>query len=342
MVSNMAEIKNVVFVDFLVDKSWSFTKSLEKNTELKWIGKGWNNSGNQKNKFDVLKRYVLYFWYAFVIFINRRKYDRIVAWQQFYGLLFALYCSLFRVKKINKLIIMTFIFKERQGKFASLYKAMINRIVRSEYVDKFVVFSKNEVEYYSQLFGVDKSKFCYSPLGIEDKPEIKDGIEANDLFFLSVGRSNRDYEFLVDALNGTDYNVVILTDMPPKVENLSSNIKIFTNVEGYNYLRFLDKCYGVIIPLKDKNISSGQLVMLRAMQFKKPVVITESNTLSDYIVDNENGIVINKNKQDLFLALDKLLQDKKLYNRLAEQGYSVYEQSFSLYALAKNIGKIAK
>ena len=82
--------------------------------------------------------------------------------------------------------------------------------------------------------------------------------------------------------------------------------------------------------------------MLRAMQFKKPVVITESNTLSDYIVDNENGIVINKNEQDLFLALDKLLQDKKLYNRLAEQGYSVYEQSFSLDALAKNIGKIAK
>ena len=52
---------------------------------------------------------------------------------------------------------------------------------------------------------------------------------------------------------------------------------------GEEYFKMLANCYCVVIPLKDKKISSGQLVLLQAMQFKKPIIITDTVTVKTYV-----------------------------------------------------------
>ena len=60
-----------------------------------------------------VKRYLKYFAVAFKYFLSRKKYGAIVGWQQFYTLIFVFYCSLFRVKKRNTVVVLSFIYKDK-------------------------------------------------------------------------------------------------------------------------------------------------------------------------------------------------------------------------------------
>ena len=104
----------------------------------------------------------------------------------------------------------------------------------------------------------------------------------------------------------------------------------------------LANAYCVVIPLKDLKISSGQLVLLQAMQFKKPVIITETETVKNYIIDSYNGILIKNIGSNLIEAIEKLYNSEELYNKLSENAYKEFEKKYSLYVLGKNIGDITE
>lgn len=334
------EKANIVCTDFLPAKNWMFLNALSATTQLEWQQKGWKNSGLIKGKWANAQRLLGYFAHAWSIFFHRKRYDKIVAWQQFYGLIFAFYCKLFHCKKVNQLIVMTFIYKDKGGFVGKLYKRFIKGIVRSKYVDKFVVFAESEVGYYSDLFGVDKKKFEYMPLGIDEKVcSGEPSVDLPDKFILSVGRSNRDYAFLVECADKLPLPVVILADTY-KCDKLPDNVILYNNIHNIEYLQILNKCYAVVIPLKDPNISSGQLVMLRAMQYKKPIIITNSKAVDSYVKDGYNALVIDKNDEAFVNATNVLMQDKDFYDQLVDNGYTEYKKKYSLSALGKNIGNL--
>lgn len=52
---------------------------------------------------------------------------------------------------------------------------------------------------YSNLFGIDKERFSVMKLGIEDMKKDYPCEKTDKQYFLSAGRSNRDYSFLCDA-----------------------------------------------------------------------------------------------------------------------------------------------
>ena len=134
----------------------------------------------------------------------------------------------------------------------------------------------------------------------------------------------------------TDY---ILTDTY-KCDKLPDNVILYNNIHNIEYLQILNKCYAVVIPLKDPNISSGQLVMLRAMQYKKPIIITNSKAVDSYVKDGYNALVIDKNDEAFVNATNVLLQDKDFYDQLVDNGYTEYKKKYSLSALGKNIGNL--
>ena len=109
------EKENVILIDFPKIKNWEFKKSLNEITNLNWEEIEVVSNQGRKNWLDNVVRYFKYFAFPFRIFMHRKKYKNIIAWQQFYGLLYAFYCRLFHVQKCNSLIIMTFIYKEKKG-----------------------------------------------------------------------------------------------------------------------------------------------------------------------------------------------------------------------------------
>lgn len=332
-------MKNLVLADTLITQDWEFVQGLEQSTGEDWTVMSWDNAGLNKNKLSKIKRVFGYFTHAFEVFWIRKKFDQIVAWQQFYGIIYALMCCLFHVKKSNLMIVMTFIYKEKRGIIGKIYKKYMSKAVNSKYIDKLIVFSHKEVEYYNSIFKPSTEKFIYFPLGISSNiVQGETTLDVRTPFLLSVGRSNRDYKFLLECIKSMPYQFVIITDSIDNKTNLPSNVRLLDNVRGDEYLKILKKSTAVLIPLEDPNISSGQLVMLQAMQYMKPIVITESNTTGDYVKNSYNAVVCQKNLKDFRIGIERIMSDSDLRERIIQNGYKKFQNTFSLSALGKNVG----
>ena len=106
--------KNVILVDNDVQNDWKFKEALEKSTNEMWeIYKVISNK-NHGNKLQLFIRYIKYFMAPMIIFLKRKSYKRVLAWQQFYGLILAFYFRMFKVKKTPDITIMTFIYKPKK------------------------------------------------------------------------------------------------------------------------------------------------------------------------------------------------------------------------------------
>lgn len=333
----MSTKKNVILVDWIPKKDWNFKILISKYTNVEWEVVAYKANGAQNNFFKKLfNTYLKQLYFSFKIFIKRENYNTLIAWQQFFGLIFAFYCELFKVKKYPKLIIMTFIYKPKKGFIGKVYYKFMKQCLASKYIDKVICFSKIEVEYYSKLFDIEKSKFEFCLYGIEKENDKNN--ESMQQYFLSAGRSNRDYEFLINSLHDSKYEIKIICDT---LENKKiGNVEILNNVYGEKYLTYLKKCMAVVISLDDENISSGQLVFLKAMELGKPIVITRSNAIEGYILDNYNAFIINKNKNELLDTLELLTTNKSEYDRISENAKQYFEEYLTYDKFVKSIAEI--
>lgn len=106
-------MKNVILVDFNKEGDWEFANKINKYApfEVKGIQ---TNKKFHHTKIGTIVRYLIYFLYPlFFVLFKRRHYNKVIAWQQFYGINFAFWCKIFRMRKRNYLAIDTFIYKPR-------------------------------------------------------------------------------------------------------------------------------------------------------------------------------------------------------------------------------------
>ena len=206
--------------------------------------------------------------------------------------------------------------------------------MKSKYVDKFVCFSRRECEYYSSLFGVALEKFVYVPLGIESS-EIE--TSKGDYIF-STGRSNRDYDFLVDALKGRKEKTIIACDSYQGQEE--GNVKVDRNCYGEKMRRVMAGSFCVVVPLKNPRISAGQLVILQAMEMGKPVIVTESDGVSDYVQNGKTGFIVNKSSAELIEAIDRLRAEKQLYESISLYSHQYFSQHHTESAMGRAVGEV--
>ncbi len=89
-----------------------------------------------------------------------------------------------------------------------------------------------------------------------------------------------------------------------------------------------DPFFCVIIPIKDPNISAGQLVALQALQLGKPIIATRCSGLKDYLVDGVTALVINNDIQDLHKCLEKL-SDDAFYERMSRNEIEMFHAHYS-------------
>ncbi len=323
--------KNVILVDRDVDESWDFKKTLEKGTGENWSIIKCVTNKYHGNKIKVVWRYILYFLFSFKIFLKREKYNKIIAWQQFYGLLVVFFCRLFRVKNAPEIYIMTFIYKTK-NKF---YYKFINYIVSSKYITKIIVLSDEEKKYYSSIFDVGQDVFFCTRIGVHD---LTKKIKADSIckkYYLSVGRSNRDYKFLRDTWKEDYGELIIICDSYK--EEKKRGITCLDACYGDDYFNYVANCYAQIISLDDENISSGSLSFLYAMMLSKPSIVTENVTVYDYIKSGYSGLVIKKSEEELEKAI-KWLEDNENYTQMCKNARREYEEKFSEASLGYSIG----
>ena len=137
--------RNIILIDFDASPKWEMGAVLSEITKEDWnIAKCVTNKYH-KNKFDSLKRIFLYFFFPLTIVIKRKKYDKIIGWQQFFGLNIAFWCRLFRLKKRNDITIMTFIYKKKNGIIGTIYHKYMSYILSSNTLTELFAILKTSV-----------------------------------------------------------------------------------------------------------------------------------------------------------------------------------------------------
>lgn len=333
---------NIILIDFEPNSKWNFDKMLAENTHQEWkVFKKISNT-NQGNKMQLFIRYFKYFVFPISFVLNSKNYGNIIAWQQFYGIVYAFYYRLFRVKSNTKLFIMTFIYKEKKGKIGKFYYKFINYALGSRCIEKIFVFSQSEQKYYSEKLNININKFASIDLGVEDVSAIKNTDQessSKEKFYLSVGRSNRDYGYLIKNWDYSLGKLKIITDIEVKNNYDSNFIEIIKGCYENDYYKILSECYAVIVILEDENISSGELVAIQAGMFSKPIIATENYALKDYIANGYNGFICSKDK---FKSYVKKLDDENYYKLMCSNAREKYENCYSLENMAKSIAEYIK
>lgn len=328
----MIKEKNLLLVDLRVSKNWAFIKELRKDSiwDLKSCV---NNAGFYHTGIGKFFRYLLYFLFPLYIVFIRKRYNIIIGWQQFYALNLSFWLRLFHLKKINKIVVMTFIYKDRKGLIGRMYRNYISYCLKSGHISQIICHSKFEVSRYQSLFDLPDGILHFVPLGIDDDIE-KQGILKGDYVF-STGRSNRDYERLLDLFKNSKYKLKIACE--EDFGALPSTIEVLHNCYDREMFKILKECFCICILLKEPDISSGQLVILQAMQCGKPVIINRCSCIIDYIKDGVNGFIVDSNDNSVIDKLQLLCDNSKLYNEMSENCRVMFKRKFTIESLANGV-----
>lgn len=327
--------KNVILADNTEEEMEDYRRGLAAESGMDWEVLVCRANQGRRGIRNFL-RYVCYFSFPFYIFLRRKRYENIVAWQEFYGLVFAFWCRVFRVEKGNFVVVKHFTYREKKGIIGRIYFQFLRFIVESGYVDVFTFCSGNHLEYCGKKFGIPREKLRFEPFGVED-PGISGSAGE---YVLSLGRSNRDWAFLIRELGNRDYSVKIVCDTL-KWEKLPPNIRIYNHIWGEEALEFLRRCRVVVLPILDEKVAAGETVLLQAMSLGKPVVaVKESGKWAEYIDDGVNGFVVPKNGETLRKTVKALWEDGELYRKISQNARADFEKYYSLYGYGCRVGRL--
>lgn len=332
--------KNIVLIDSNETEGCDFIKGLEDSTNKKWVLIV-ETSNDRRTKLLEYIRYFKYFYMPFKIFLKRNQFETIVAWQQFYGILFAFYSRIFRVRKKNKLVVMSFIYKKKKGIIGKIYDRFMKYVVTSQYVDFFTSVASVQCDDFRKYFKADSSKFQYLPWGITDLFPNYESLKADNVspYFFCAGRSNRDWSIVFDTFGNTGLPCkFICSDV--NYANKYRNIQVLSNVSDEEYFSLSLNSHCVIISIRDCNLAGGEITILNAMQFGKPVILIQDNPYNDYVFNGITGYIVPKDSVKILEVANDMMNNHDLRNKMARNARKYYEENFSIYSVGKNIGNL--
>ena len=251
---------------------------------------------------------------------------------------------MFSVKKCNKIAVMNFTYKKK-NKLSKMYHWFMKKCLNPKYIDYIHVLSKKYAEDISKEFDFPLDRIIVTYFGISDKIDEYSKLERpqeylDTKYVLSIGRSNRDFKWLIDSWQDIDYNLVIISDKYEGTTN-NPNIKIIKNVAGNESYPWIANCEAMIIPIDDGTICSGDTVLLTAMMLKKKVIVTTPSTLAEmYVANNKTAYCINKDKEELEEVINKIRNS--IDNIVGENARNCFLENYSRKQLGMNIAECIK
>lgn len=331
---------NIILFD-TNDTISDFKTGVENGSKMEWQAIVSIGNKSRKKKINNIIRYIKYFVVPFKAFLKRKKIKNLIGWQAFYAFTFAFYCSFFHVRKTTFVVVKNFIYKPKKGIKGKLYLWYINKTLKSKYIDKIIVSSPEYGKYCSKLFNISEDRFVPFKFSVKDfSLEKIDEYKERD-YVLSIGRSNRDWSFLVNSYANSKYKVLIICDQFDKKIILPPNMKLLDNVTSDESLKYIKNCKLIMIPILDSNVASGDTVLGISMCFGKPAIVTSPSTLSEYYIDDGlTGYSIPKDSKILLSRTEELYCNESLYEQMCILSRQKYEKELSLLEYGNNVGKL--
>jgi len=237
-----------------------------------------------------------------------------------------------------------------------LYNKIIKSVLRK--VDAVIATGKKSQEFYKKILGREDVFYATKyvvPFTKKDPANLLKNLKQKDpeidgkKIVLFVGRIIRlkGVDYLIKAFklleeNLDDVYLLIVGDGPFKeqCEILSKNLKIkklmFTGyISDEDSLElYYNLGYVLVLPsiTLEGNAEANGYVVYESMGIGKPVVVTDAvGATPEYVQDNVNGFVVQeKNVEELYEALLKILNNEKLAKEMGEKSKEIYAEKICL------------
>lgn len=291
-----------------------------------------------------------------------RDYSKHVEWADIihfhYPWPFADLCYLITKISKNKKILVTYHSDIVKQKIMYLfYKPFETLFLNS--ADSIISTSKNYADSSRNLIKF-KHKVKIIPLGVENifRSSIQNSVvKKNDIegkkFFLFVGvlRYYKGLTTLIEALVGTDFEVVLAGDGPEKNKlqelakslGVEQQIKFWGRISENEKKYLLSTGYAFIFPSNMRTEAFG-ISLLEASMSKLPMISCDISTGTSFInIDGETGYVVPPNDpESLKNAMQKLWDCPEQAKIFGEKAFQRYQKLFTAKIMVEKYKKVYK
>ncbi len=174
--------------------------------------------------------------------------------------------------------------------------------------------------------------------------------EKEDGYILAVGQEQRDYDCLLRAINGTNLKLIVVASSPWSTTSLKSRragntdqVTLLSHIP-FKQLRMLyAQAKLVVIPLCNVDYAAGVNSVLEAMAMARPVIVSQTPGISDYIINNETGVFSPPGDpaalRDTILSL---WEHPAELDRLGTNARQIVEEQMNLDIYADRIAEIVR
>jgi len=300
------------------------------------------------------------FWVPFMLFAGRRAVKKLLKQEHF------------DIVHIHWPIPMAFVAAPAFGKLPTVlhfYTAETSMIRRYPIIKPFFRKYMRDADEVIALtnYGAKQARTVYNrsikivPYGSEF-PEIVPSVKFPDdnrsKQILFIGRlvERKGVKYLIRAMPkilskiDAELNIVGSGSILDELKSLAQEIGIGEKVHFTGLVpadekeRYYDDCDVFVLPacIDRHGDTEGQgVVLLEALSHGKPLVASAVGGIVDLVNDEKTGLLVaEKNPDALADALIRILTDKDLYLKLANNGYDFALENFSLEAVGKSVVEI--
>ena len=192
-----------------------------------------------------------------------------------------------------------------------------------------IVNSHDEMPAVQARYRVPQSRMRYVPYHTTLTAPQNLGTDGDYLF--AGGRNYRDYATLVEAVRGLDVpTVIVCGEDQLRDVVLPPHVTIHREIPWEQYIELLQGASFVVVPLSSDYVPSGQVAILEAMGYGKPVITTRAVGTVDYVRDGVDGLLYELgDAAGLARRIERLATDAEQRARLGSAAFNAVLDQFT-------------
>ena len=200
-------------------------------------------------------------------------------------------------------------------------RSVVNALLRTIMIPELevIAFSEGERKSLIDAVGVPPErvhKLVWGGAGFVDAEEV---LHDGPPYIFSGGYANRDYGTLFAAVERLKYPVVVAASKRNRLPDPPANVELRRDLPEAEFFRLLAASHLLVVPLRAAGEASGQSVLLRGIQHRRPIVATRHDGLIDYLGPSYSGFVPAEDPAALGAAIERVMSDEGFRLILVEE-----------------------
>ncbi|NKQ35564.1 MAG: glycosyltransferase family 4 protein [Chloroflexi bacterium] len=209
-----------------------------------------------------------------------------------------------------------------------------------------VCLCRAQAEYAVREMGLPETAVTFIPDKVDHRFFRPPAAWIDGDYILAVGQERRDYHTLLQAVAGTGLKLVIVasslwSENVALPENVAANVTVLHNISSQQLRTLYAKARLVVTPLFDVPYAAGVNAVLEAMAMGRPLIVTRTTGISDYVVDDVTGIYTPpQNSPALRRRILRLWPDAAYRRRLGLNARLAVEDGMNLDSYTRRITQL--